>query len=45
MNTISHDNLLSQIRTMGQELRSPESPAQPARIGKQARFKAPNFRV
>ena len=31
MNTISHDHLLSQIRTMGQELRSPESPAQPAK--------------
>jgi len=29
MNTISADHLLSQIRTMGQELRSPESPAQP----------------
>lgn len=31
MNTISADHLLSQIRTMGQELRPPESASQPAR--------------
>ena len=31
MNTISADHLLSQIRTMGQELRPTESTGQPAR--------------
>ena len=31
MNTISPDHLLSQIRTMGQELRPTESNSQPAR--------------
>ena len=30
MNTISADHLLSQIRTMGQELRSPQAPTQPS---------------